>query len=86
MRYRRAVERLRILADACQHTTRWPDEEPFLREAYVFGEVQNGDDPVDHVKVAMVLNLPSEEVPWESEPHGAGWLVRELRLDKGGFG
>jgi hypothetical protein len=86
MRYRRAVEKLRILADACQHTTRWPPEdEPFLREAYVFGEMLDGDDPVDHIKLALVLNLPSAEVPWESEPQGAGWLVRELRLDKGGF-
>lgn len=87
MRYRRAVERLRMLADACQHTTRWPpDDQPLLREAYVFGEVLAGDDPVDHVKVAMVLNLPPEEVPWESHPHGTEWLVHTLRLHKGGFG
>lgn len=75
-----------MLADACQHTTNWPpDDEPFLREAYVFGEVLDGDDPVDHVKVALVLNLPPEEVPWESHPHGTEWLVHTLRLDKGGF-
>lgn len=33
MRYRRAVERLRILAEACERTKRMPLEEPFLREA-----------------------------------------------------
>lgn len=76
-----------MLADACQHTTRWlPDDEPFLREAYVFGEVLDGDDPVEFVKVAMVLNLLPEEVPWESHPLGTEWLVHTLRLDKGGFG
>jgi hypothetical protein len=86
VRYRRAVERLRMLADACQHATSWPpDDEPFLREAYVFGDVLGGADPVDHIKVVMVLNLPPEEVPWESQPHGTEWLVRTLRLDKGGF-
>ncbi|GAB1515058.1 hypothetical protein JCM33774_71000 [Actinophytocola sp. KF-1] len=51
----------------------------------MFGEVLKGDDPLDHVKVALVLNLPSEEVPWESQPDGTGWLVNTLRLDKGGF-
>jgi len=87
MRYRCGVEKLRILAEACQHTTRWPPppDEPFLREAYVFGEVLDGADPIDHLEVALVLNLPSEEVPWESHPHGTDWLVRELRLDKGGY-
>jgi hypothetical protein len=85
MRYRRAVERLRMLAEACQQARTWPPDEPLLREAWVFGEVLDGDDPVDHVKVAMVLNLPSEEVPWGSQPHGTEWLADTLRLNKGGF-
>lgn len=86
MRYRRAVEKLRILADACTRSTRWPPgEEPFLRAAYVFGEVLDGADPIDHIKLALVLNLPSDDVPWESQPHGTEWLVHDLRLDKGGF-
>jgi hypothetical protein len=74
-----------MLADACQETTGWPPDEPFLREAHVFGEVLDGADPVDQIEVAFVLNLPAEEVPWESQPHGTGWLVDVLRLDKGGF-
>lgn len=85
MRYGRAVQKLRILADACQHTTNWPPEGPFLLEAYVFGAVLEGVDPVDQLEVAFVLDLPSEEVPWESHPDGADWLIRVLRLDKGGF-
>lgn len=83
--YRRAVQKLRILADACQQTTSWPPEEPFLREAYVFGELLEGADPVDLIEVAFVLNLPPEEVRWGSHPHGADWLVETLRLDKGGY-
>ncbi|MGH3838924.1 MAG: DUF7711 family protein, partial [Pseudonocardiaceae bacterium] len=39
VRYRRAVEKLRFLADRCQWTTRLPADEPFLHEAYVFGEI-----------------------------------------------
>ncbi|GAA1018792.1 hypothetical protein Aple_026060 [Acrocarpospora pleiomorpha] len=85
MRYRRAVEKLQILAEACEHTKRLPSEEPFLREAYVFGDVLAGADPLDCVEVAFVLNLPPADVPWESHPHGTGWLVDVLRLDKGGI-
>jgi hypothetical protein len=85
MRYQRAVEKLRELADKCEWVKRWPLEEPFLLEAYVFGDVLAGADPLEDVEVALVLNLPSEEVPWESNPRGTQWLADELRLSKGGF-
>jgi hypothetical protein len=85
MRYRRAVEKLRALAELCQHTTRAPTDEPFLHEAYVFGELLEDTDPIDRVQLALVLNLPPEDVPWESQPLGTAWLVECLRLDKGGF-
>lgn len=85
MRYRRAVEKLSELADRCERAKRWPPDEPFLLEAYVFGDVLAGADPLEAVEVALVLNLPPEEVPWESNPHGTGWLADDLRLSKGGF-
>jgi hypothetical protein len=85
MRYRRAVEKLRILAEACDSVKNWPPEDPFLVEAYVFGDVLEGADPLEFVEVALVLNLPPEEVPWGSSPHGTAWLEDRLRLDKGGF-
>jgi hypothetical protein len=85
MRYRRAVEKLRILAEACESVRNWPPEDPFLLEAHVFGDVLTGADPLDCVEVVLVLNLPPEEVPWESSPHGTLWLEDQLRLSKGGF-
>ncbi|MGW0802087.1 DUF7711 family protein [Nonomuraea sp. NPDC002799] len=84
MRYRRAVERLRMLADACDQTRRVPANEPFLREAYVFGDLPAGTDPVDQIQAVFVLNLPAVEVAWESHPPGTAWLVDFLRLDQGG--
>jgi hypothetical protein len=86
VRYRRAVEKLGELAAACQSTTRLPTDEPFLCEAYVFGDVVDGADPVEWVQVAFTLNVPPEKVPWGSQPPGTPWLVDRLRLDKGGFG
>jgi hypothetical protein len=85
MRYRRAIEKLRVLAEACEKAKGWPPEEPFLLEAYVFGDVLEATDPLEVVQVALVLNLPAEEVPWESSPHDTVWLEDRLRLNKGGF-
>ncbi|SDL25221.1 hypothetical protein SAMN05421874_11873 [Nonomuraea maritima] len=84
MRYRRAVERLRMLARACDQTRRVPVDEPFLREAYVFGDLVAGADPVEQIEVVLVLNLPPEEVSWGTQPPGTAWLVDFLELDKGG--
>src|SRR5690348_7359572 len=86
MRHRRAVEKLRILAEACERVKLfWFDTEPFLKAVYAFGEVLDGADPLDAVQVAVAINLPPAEVPWESTPEGADWLADELRLRKGGF-
>ena len=85
VRYRRAVEKIQALAEACESVKGWPPEDPFLLEAYVFGEVLEGADPLECVEVVMVLNLSPEEVPWGSNPHGTMWLADRLRLSKGGF-
>jgi hypothetical protein len=86
MRYGRAVEKLRLLAQACDGIKNWPpDADPFLLEAYVFGDVLDGADPLESVQVALVINVPPEQVPWESEPDGTMWLADHLRLSKGGF-
>lgn len=85
MRYRRAVEKLRTLPDACDSVKGWPPEDPFLLEAYVFGDVLKGADPLECVEVVLVLNLPAEEVAWESSPQGTMWLEDRLRLSNGGF-
>ncbi len=86
MRYKRAVEKLRVLAEACERVKMfWFDTEPFLKAVYAFGEVVDGADPLDAVQVAVAINLSPEEVPWESSPEGTDWLANELRLSKGGF-
>lgn len=86
MRYKRAVEKLRILAEACERVKMfWFDTEPYLKAVYAFGEVLDGADPLEDVQVAVAINLSPEEVPWESNPEGTEWLANELRLSKGGF-
>ena len=89
MRYARAVEKLKELAQGCERISRlWTieDEEPFLVGMYAFGDVLDGADPLEVVQVAGVIRLPPEEVTWGSEPPGTEWLADQLRLSKGGFG
>jgi hypothetical protein len=86
MRYKRAVEKLRLLAEGCEEIRSWPPwDEPYLVEMYTFGAVLEGADPLDDVQVAGVIRLPAEEVTWGSSPHGTEWLADRLRLSKGGF-
>jgi hypothetical protein len=85
MRYRRAVEKLRTLAEGCEEVKSWPPGDPFLLEAHVFGEVLRGTDPLECVEVALVVNLPPDEVAWGSTPPGTLWLADRLRLSKGGY-
>lgn len=86
MRYKRAVEKLRLLAEACEEIGGWPPwDEPYLVAMYAFGDVLEGADPLEVVHVAGVIRLPPEEVAWGSSPHGTEWLADRLRLSKGGF-
>ena len=50
--------------------------------AYIFGDVLNGADPLDNVRVAVAINLAPEEVPCGSSPHGTQWLADQLRLKR----
>jgi hypothetical protein len=86
MRYKRAVEKLRLLAEGCAEIGFWPPwDEPYLVEMYAFGDVLQGADPLDEVQVVGVIRLPPEEVAWGSSPHGTEWLADRLRLSKGGY-
>jgi hypothetical protein len=83
MRYRRAVEKLQALAEACDSVKDWPPEDPFLREAYVFGDILRGPDSLECVEVILAVNLPPQEAVWGSSPRGTLWLADRLRLSKG---
>ena len=74
-----------MLTDECESAKNWPPEEPLLLEAYAFGDVLRGADPLDCVEIVLVLNLPPQEVVWGSTPHGSAWLADRLRISKGGF-
>ena len=74
-----------MLTEECEAAKNWPSEKPLLLEAYAFGDVLSGTDPLDCVEIVLVLNLPPQEVVWGSTPHGTAWLADRLRVSKGGF-
>lgn len=85
MRYTTAVNRLRTVAEACD---RWGSVQGGLTEArltaaYAYGPVleEPGAD-VDLVCVALVIELPAEQLPWGAEPPECSSLASVLRLDK----
>jgi hypothetical protein len=85
MRYTTAVNRLRAIAEACD---RWGSVQDGLTEArltaaYAYGPVleRPGMD-LDLVRVALVIGLPAEELPWGAEPPECSSLASVLRLDK----
>jgi hypothetical protein len=59
------------------------DDDPLLLEAYAFGEILDPDvDDLEAVRVALVLNLPADEVTWWAFPQVCTALVSMLRLDR----
>jgi hypothetical protein len=77
MRYQRAVEKLRILAEACERLKVFPpDGDPFLKAVYTFGEVLDGADPLDAVQVAVAINLPPRRSRGSPTPEApTGWRM-----------
>lgn len=64
MRYRRAVEKLRVLAEACESVRNWPPEDPFLLEAYVFRAVlESAADRRGHAGIAEIVGDDQRPAP-----------------------
>jgi hypothetical protein len=77
-----AVKNLRTLAELCDRANP-PTTDPILLEAYAYGRVLDSDtDDLRVVDVALVLDLPAEEVTWWALPSETSWFVMVLRLDK----
>ena len=85
MRYTTAVSRLRAVAEACD---RWSSVQDGLTEArltaaYAYGRVleEPGTD-LDLVRVALVIDLPAQDLSWGAEPPECSCLAAALGLDK----
>ncbi|WP_258948158.1 DUF7711 family protein [Lentzea californiensis] len=84
MKWTRAVHHLAELAAKCGELPT-----SFFRfqvvEVWVFGELLDVPRDVDAIEVALVTDLPVEEVPWMSEPVGAEHWANSTRLSRNPF-
>jgi hypothetical protein len=79
MRYTTAVRRLRSLADEFgEHARLW--DEPLVTAGYVYGELLDGPDELEVVRIALVLDLPPDQVTWRAEPPTAAAFAELTRL------
>lgn len=81
VKYSTAVERLRACATDFDRLAGLSGE-PLLQEAWVFGELLDGPDQLDVVPLALVVDLPPEQVPWLTRPPAAEAVTSFLRFEK----
>lgn len=82
MRRETAIKHLRKLTELCS-TAHLPADEPVLVEVYAYGDILDpATDELDRVQVALLLDLPADDVSWLALPTTHIWLTHHLRLDK----
>lgn len=81
MKWTRAVHHLTELAEKCGEM-----QGPFFRfevvELWVFGDLLGVPKDLDRIEVALVTDLPVDEVPWLTEPQGAEHWANASRLSR----
>lgn len=84
MKWSRAVHHLSVLAEACgdigERLSRISDLH--VTQLWTFGDVLESKQDMQFVPVALVVDLPADEVAWWSEPEGATGWARSTRMDK----
>ncbi|MDX8035580.1 hypothetical protein SK803_35705 [Lentzea sp. BCCO 10_0856] len=84
MKWTRAVHHLAELAEKCGELPA-----SFFRfqvvELWVFGDLLDVPRDLDVIEVALVTDLPVEEVPWLTEPVGAEHWANSTRLSRNPF-
>ncbi len=82
MRYATALRRLRVIAEECDEISRLWDHPPALVAAYAFGAVLKHPADLPLVQLALVLDLPVEDLAWCTQPVPAARLASLLALEK----
>lgn len=86
MRFKKAVERLRTIADECERIRPLWTDEVALTAVYTFGEVLEYPDELPFIQIALVVDRPAEELTWGAQPEYCEAVAQQLRLDKAPVG
>jgi hypothetical protein len=84
VKWTRAVQHLRALAEKCAEMATLPTSLQSLRvvRLWAVGDVLGDMRELDAVTVALAVDLPVDKVPWLSEPFGAQHWANATRLSK----
>ncbi|WP_447003420.1 DUF7711 family protein [Saccharothrix isguenensis] len=82
MKWSRAVRHVEELAAKCAESASLPSSIQPLRVVglWAVGDVLGEPRDLDQVTVAVVVDLPVDDVPWLSEPHGAEHWANATRV------
>ena len=75
-----AISRLSDVADGLERAKVWP--EPCIIAGYVFGALLDPAGDLERVQLALVVDEPSDDVPWMSRPRHLEAVASLLRFDK----
>ena len=86
MKFTTAVEHVRMVAEACAEDARRAPalgrSSPWVRAAYVLGDLLDGPDEIDGTEVCLVVDEPAAAMPWGQPPAGAGWFEDVHRINR----
>ena len=75
-----AIGRLNDVAAELDRARQW--SEVSVIAGYVYGALVDGDDELEYVSIALVVDEPADDVPWLSRPAHLEALAKFIRLDK----
>jgi len=75
-----AIGRLSDVSDGLDRARQWSNGS--VTAGYVYGALLDGDDDLEYVSIALVVDEPAESVPWLSRPAHLEALAKFIRLDK----
>ncbi len=81
MKYSTAVARLRSCAADLERLA-GVDDDRLLVEAWVFGQLLEFPDQLEVISLALVIDLPVEDVTWYARPAHGDAMTSFLRFDK----
>ena len=75
-----AIGRLGDICDGLDRARQW--SEVTVSAADVYGPLLDGDDALELISIALVVDKPAVSVPWRSRPLHLEALAKRVRLDK----
>lgn len=82
MKWTRAVQHLRTLAEECARLTGNPFGTLRVVQLWTFGEIPGPPQDLETVNAVLVVDLPVDAMPWLASPNGAEHWANMTRMSR----